>query len=1100
MTDNYITDSDDAAGYENDIAIIGMIGRFPEANNVEAFWENLRKGVESVRFFDHDQLNSMGIDEHLLDNPKFVAADAVLDDIDLFDARFFNMSPREAEITDPQHRLFLEAAWELMERSGYAPQKYKGRVGVYAGAALSGYMMRNLKSNPGLIERLGTFKIMLANDKDFLSTKVSYQMGFTGPSINVNTLCSSSAVAIHLAAEALLNHQCDLAMAGGVSLQITRNEAFFYQEGKIGSPDGHCRAFDERAAGTVSGSGLGIIALRRLEDAIADGDNILAVLKGTAVNNDGSAKASYTAPSADGQAEVITEAQELAGVEPDTITYIEAHGTGTHLGDPIEVAGLTKAFSRQTQERQFCALGSVKTNIGHLVTAGGVASVIKTVLALQNRQIPASLNFERPNPKIDFASSPFFVNTRLTDWKPRNGAPLRAGVSSFGIGGTNVHMVLEEAPEHPAGNAGKPWMFFPLSAKSDKALERMREELANFVATRPDLNLADAAYTLQVGRNDFEFRGAYVADSSGTLCALLNSDLDQGCFHGAQKPIERGAVFMFPGQGAQYASMGRELYRHEPVFRHNFDQCAALFARHLDIDLSQILFEDAAIDADERLKQTILTQPALFAVEYALARLWQHWGVEPEALIGHSIGEYVAACLAGVFSLDDAAKLVANRARLMAEAPEGAMLSVALPASQLSEYLASDLWLAAENGESASVAAGTTSAIDALEAKLRDAGIQSIRLHTSHGFHSGLMEEAATAYSEVVATVALSAPTIPFVSNVSGTWISAEQACDPHYWARQLRVPVMFLKGMETIAEFPERLLLEVGPSNVLCQLSRQSAARALKAVPSMPSAKQRDAGYRHLMEALAQLWLAGVTPDWTRYYEDARRARMVLPTYPFERQSYWIEEKRQEGLSMDADLVVRDSADLAELVESGKSVENGILPVEIDCNELSDDPEQRKRQLNGLLEFSDRIRRLGEEWSAVSGLPVLVGPLCLELAAGDGHAGDVLQYAERGETDTVFVEAETETQKLLLAHWQEILGIRQIGINDNFFDIGGNSLLAAALAVKLRAKFQIEIPLAELLELPTIAQLADLLDTKLWLMQSQPDFVEDDACEEGSL
>ncbi len=1100
MIDNETVDNDNTNDSGNDIAIIGMTGRFPEAKDVEAFWENLSKGVESVKFFNHEQLASMGIDDHLLDNPEFVAADAVLDDVDLFDARFFNMSPREAEITDPQHRMFLEAAWELMERAGYSPQKYSGRVGVYAGAALSGYMLRNLKSNPGLIERVGTFKIMLANDKDFLSTKVSYHMGFTGPSINVNTLCSSSAVAIHLASEALLNHQCDLAMAGGVSIQVTRNEAFFYQEGKIGAPDGHCRAFDERAAGTVSGSGLGIIALKRLGEAIADNDNILAVLKGSAVNNDGNKKASYTAPSTDGQAEVIIEAQELAGVDPDTITYIEAHGTGTHLGDPIEVAGLTKAFSRQTSDRQYCALGSVKTNIGHLVTAGGVASVIKTVLALQHKKLPASLNFERPNPKIDFANSPFFVNTQLIDWKARKNAPLRAGVSSFGIGGTNVHMVLEQAPAIKESDAGKPWLFFPLSAKSETALNAMQSDLARFLTANPGLNLADAAYTLQVGRNDFEYRKAYVADSAETLLAQLQQHSADGSFVGIQKHTERLVVFMFPGQGAQYARMGAELYQLEPVFRQHLDECCAIFERYLKVDLKTILFGTDIGEANEALKSTAVTQPVLFAIEYALAKLWQHWGLKPQALIGHSIGEYVAACLSAVFSLEDAVKLVAHRAKLMGSMPEGAMLSIALPADEVSVYLNEELWLAAENGAALSVVSGTHAAIKALETQLDGRSIQHSRLHTSHAFHSGLMEQALAPYLEILSTVAFSAPTIPFISNVSGDWISAEQACDPQYWAQQLRAPVLFARGMEKMAEDDQRLLLEVGPAQVLCQLAKQTRARELTTLSSMPSAKRSDAGYRHMTETLAQLWLAGVDPDWSRFYAGTRRIRVVLPTYPFERQRFWIEEKAN-GVSDKPDVLVHDSSELADIVGTGKEFDKGFLPLEIDCSAFSDDLETRTRQLGQLLEFSEQVRQLSKECSSKTGFGIRVPALGLRSTGENRASDDVLQYSERVDTSTAYVEAATESQKLLLAHWREILGIKQIGIHDNFFDLGGNSLLAAALAVKLRSQFPWEIPLADLLELPTIAQLADMLDTKMWLASGRDGALEDaELCEEGTL
>ncbi|WP_340147240.1 type I polyketide synthase [Ruminiclostridium josui] len=566
------------------IAIIGMAGRFPGANNTEEFWENLYNGVESVKFFKHDDLVKMGIDEHLLDNPKFVAADAILDGMDMFDAEFFDYSAREAEIMDPQHRLFLESAWEVLESAGYNSDLYDGRIAVYASANLSGYMVRNLYSNPELVESLGSFKIMIANGQDFLATKVSYKMNLMGPSVNVNTLCSSSMVAVHYACQSLNNFECDIAMAGGVSFQVSRNEAFFYQEGGIGSADGHCRAFDSKANGTVSGSGLGILALKRLEDAIADGDYIHAIIKGTGINNDGSSKNSYTAPNVDGQAECIAEAIEMSGVNPETITYIDAHGTGTNLGDPIEIAALTKAFRAYTDKKEFCAIGSVKTNIGHLVNAGGVASMIKTILAMKHRIIPASLNFQEPNPKIDFVNSPFYVNSELSKWETE-GFPLRAGVSSFGIGGTNTHVILEEAPDvQPSEKSKRPYQLISLSAKTETALEKMTQNLVEHINKNPDLNLADIAFTHHVGRRSFNHRRIVVCKDLIDLKEKLNNSASCNVISYFQKHKNRPVVFMFPGD-VKYVNEWGELYKTEEKFRKTVDYCADYLVSILGIDI-----------------------------------------------------------------------------------------------------------------------------------------------------------------------------------------------------------------------------------------------------------------------------------------------------------------------------------------------------------------------------------------------------------------------------------------------------------------------------------------------------------------------------------
>jgi acyl transferase domain-containing protein len=672
----------DLSSYEGDpsehIAIIGMTGRFPGAATLDAFWRNLRDGVESITFFTADELAGSSIDPALLSNPKYVGADGVIEDMDMFDAEFFSIPPAEAELMDPQHRLFLECAWELMEQAGYDSESYRGRVAVYGSANMSTYLIRNIMSNPDLRERATSFQTLITNDKDYVATRVSYKLNLTGPSLSVATLCSSSFVAIHLACQALLNYQCDLALAGAAALQASRNETFFYQEGGIGDPDGHCRAFDAKASGTVSGSGIGIVALKRLGDALKDGDAIQAVIRSTAVNNDGAIKYSYTAPSAEGQANVIAEAISLAEIHPETIGYVETHGTGTRLGDPIEVTALTKAFRGAGARRnQFCAIGSVKTNIGHLVNAGGVASLIKTVLAMQHGRIPPSLNFAEPNPEIDFANSPFYVASRLEEWK-RNGAPRRAGVSSFGIGGTNVHMIIEEAPEVEPSGAARPWQLLVLSARTATALEKQAANLAAHLRANPGANLADVAFTLQVGRRGLEHRRALLCrDVQDAIAALSAPDVERAPIQ-FQETRNRPVAFMFPAAADLRAGVGLELYRSEPAFREAIDACAELFAAHLGHDLREALYprdegrwtmgesEPSSFvfrlssEASRSLDQTQYNRAALFAVEYALARLWMEWGIAPQALIGEGPGEYVAACLAGVFSLEIAVGLVAE--------------------------------------------------------------------------------------------------------------------------------------------------------------------------------------------------------------------------------------------------------------------------------------------------------------------------------------------------------------------------------------------------------------------------------------------------------
>ena len=881
----------------SEIAIIGIAGRFPQAKNLEKFWENLQNGIESISFFTNEELLSSGTDSAILNDPKFVKARAVLENVELFDASFFGFNPREAEITDPQHRIFLECAYVALEDAGYDSQTYKGSIGVYAGSSLSTYLL-NVYLNQNIINSIDYHQLAIAGDKDYLTTRVSYKLNLTGPSYTVQTACSTSLVAVHLACQSLLNGECDMGLAGGVSISSSGKAGYFYKEGGIGSPDGHCRAFDAKAQGTVSGEGVGIVVLKRLEDALADGDSIHAVIKGSAINNDGSFKVSYTAPRIDSQAKVIRTAQVVAEVEPETITYIEAHGTGTSLGDPIEIAALTQAFRASTEKKGFCAIGSVKTNIGHLDAAAGVTGLIKTVLALKHKQIPPSLHFEEPNPQIDFANSPFYVNTRLSEWKT-NGTLRRAGVSSFGIGGTNAHIILEEAPPIETSSTSSPWQLLLLSAKTTTALEAATTNLVNHLQQYSNLKLADVAHTLSVGRRAFNHRRMVVCQDVKDAVKLLSSLDPQRVFTHYQQPSTCPIVFMFSGQGTQYVNMGKELYQSEPTFTLAVDNCCELLKPHLDFDLRHLLYPDEAQKekAAEQLKQTFVAQPALFTIEYALAQLWMTWGVSPEAMIGHSIGEYVAATLSGVFSLEDALVLVANRGRLMQQLPSGEMLSVQLTEQEVQPLLARELSLAASNGPTYCVVSGSTEAIERLHQKLQEKGVGCRQLLTSHAFHSQMMEPILNPFSDLLQKVTLNPPKIPFVSNVSGTWITTAEATDPKYWAKHLRQTVRFSEGITELLKTPERILLEVGPGKTLSTFALTHYNLEPVVLTSIRHPQEQHSDVAFLHNTLGRLWLFGVKVDWSDFYANERRHHIPLPTYPFERQPYWIEQQKQSLL-----------------------------------------------------------------------------------------------------------------------------------------------------------------------------------------------------------
>ncbi|MGH9851384.1 MAG: type I polyketide synthase, partial [Blastocatellia bacterium] len=888
-------DTPDSADRFNgsEIAVIGLTCRFPGARNVDDFWQTLRDGIECVSFLKDDELEASIVDPAEPSDPNYVKAAAILADADLFDASFFGFTPKEAEVMDPQHRLFLESAWEVLENGGYDPETYGGSIGVFAGARTNTYLF-NLFSNSDKVGSLGAFEIGLGNDLAFLPTRVSYKLNLRGPSYAVHTACSTSLVAIHLACQSLLIDECQMALAGGVAVNIPQKTGYLYTRGGISSPDGHCRAFDARAQGTLFGSGVGIVLLKRLEDALADGDTIHAIIKGTAANNDGSAKASFTAPSVIGQTEVVAEALANAGVEPETISYVETHGTGTALGDPIEIRGLTKAFDL-SRTRQSCALGSVKTNLGHLDAAAGIASFIKATLAIKHGQLPPSLHFKEPNPNISFDGGPFYVNAELTEWKPA-GYPRRAGVSSFGVGGTNVHVVLEEAPQVEESQQSRPWQLLLLSARSPVALEAATANLADFLKQHPDINLPDVAYTLKVGRRPFSHRRMLVCRDVDEACEALETLKPQSVATDIQETTDRPVAFMFPGGGAQYANMGFDLYQSEPLFRNHVDECCEMLKPQLGYDLRQFLFPPAnlATEASERLKQTSTALPALFIVEYALAKLWMSWGVRPDAMIGHSLGEYVAACLAGVFSLRDGLSLVVLRAKLFERLPRGSMLSVSLPESAAAELLDKELSIAAINGPDQCVFSGPVEAIDEMAVRLGQKEIEFRRIHIDVAAHSNMVDRILDEFRGFVRTLRLRPPQIPFISNVTGDWIGDAEATDPDYWTRHLRQTVRFALGLKQLMKEPARVMLEVGPGQTLSTLAKLQGepARGRTILSSIRHPYERQSDEAFLLATLGKLWLAGVEIDWKGFHADERRRRLPLPTYPFERQRYWIEPR----------------------------------------------------------------------------------------------------------------------------------------------------------------------------------------------------------------
>lgn len=1001
------------------IAVIGIAGRFPGANNPAELWENLKDSVESISEFSKEELNAAGVTSELLENPHYVSRKGTLNNIQEFDARFFGFTPREAQITDPQQRLFLECAWEALEDAGYIPDQSEVKIGVYAGSGMNHYLVSHLSTNPKLLQTVGEYPIMIGNDKDFLCSRVSYRLNLTGPSVVIQTACSTSLVAIHKACLGLLNGDCNTALAGGVSLGTLEKSGYLYQEGMILSPDGHCRAFDAKAKGTVAGQGAGLVVLKRLDKAEEDGDHIYAVIKGSAINNDGALKVGYTAPGVEGQAKVIQAAQSNANMDPETITYIETHGTATPLGDPIEISALTQAFEAKTTKKQFCAIGSVKTNIGHLDTAAGMAGLIKTIQALKHKQIPPTLHYEAPNPQIDFMSTPFFVNTELKKWKRFN-TPRRAGVSSFGIGGTNAHIVLEEAPIHEPSQKARSWRLICLSAKTTSALETMTANFVDYLKKNADLNLSDIAYTLQIGRKEFQYRRILVCQSRSEAVIALEQHDPKRVFtaiHSSKKQYEqeeiteRPITFMFPGQGSQYLDMGLELYRSEPIYREEIDRCEEILRRKLP-DIYGNQTKDDLLFRTEKLHETFITQPALFMIEYALSKLLMKWGIVPTAMIGHSIGEYVAACLSGVFSLEDALYIVGNRGWLMqtAHLKSGDMLSIRLGEEQVVSYLNNypELDLAAVNSPSRCVVSGVQEAIHSLHHQLKKQDIPCHRLHTSHGFHSQLMEPVLPKFREKLSQVTLQPPQTPFISTTTGNWIQPEEATSLDYWVKHLRQTVRFSQGLSTLFEDKDKnemILLEVGSGRVLETLARQHPKRTKKhlVLSTTHHPQEEEPDQLYLLTTLGRLWLAGMKIDWKSFHVDKQRYRVPLPTYPFERKRYWV--------------------DIQESRTSNKSFD---VPLQ---NQLQEED--------------------------------------IEISSDE---------ALRSNVPTDYAPPKDSFERILAEIWKKFIGIDEIGIHDDFFELGGDSLTAVGLTSKIQEAFDVPIASHLLLQKRTISSLAEFI------------------------
>lgn len=971
------------------IAVIGISCRYPGADSMEEYWQNLLAGRDTIRHFTDDELKSYEIDyENLKNNPDYVPARGILNDVDKFDAEFFGMTPHEAEFTDPQHRVWLETSWSALEDANCDPYSFTGNIGVYAGGYLNTYLLNNILRDKTRLEnyiRLRTaesFQIITANDIAYLPTKTAYHFDLRGPAVNVQTACSTSLVAIVQACNSLFNFESDICIAGGVCITTPQESGYIWQEGAIPSPDGHCRPFDAEGNGTVFSNGVGAVVLKRLEDAQKNGDHIYAVISGWALNNDGKKKVSFTAPGIEGQVRVIRSAQAFAGIHPEDLCYIEAHGTATSLGDPVEINALTKAFSYKTSKKQYCGIGSVKSNIGHTDAAAGVASFIKLCLSAYHRTIPPSIHFHKPNPHINFEETPFYVADQQIN--PKKDQKLIMGVSSFGIGGTNAHVILEEPPEKDSNStfSGKK-LLIPLSAKSPRALRERKKMLVEFVQSHPGMNSANLVRTLWHGRSHMPYRSIATINA---LDELHDPDVFED---GTANARNTCLTFMFPGQGAQFVGMGESLYRTNDRFREIMDEGFAVLDEEADISLKEILFGVSKPDeAEKRLSETALTQPALFLIEYAMAQILEQHGVRPKYLIGHSIGEYTAACIAGVFDFRSALLIVARRGALMQSMPGGSMYAVLSTYEQLDTINSGCYEIAAENAPGSCTISFTREKREEVVALLDRHEIKYLPLNTSHAFHSHDFEPILDEFASYVDQFEPGPPQIPMISCLTGKFLAEEDAQRGAYWAKQLRNTVRFSAGIETIFSTEQTLLIEVGPNVHLCKIASVNPGvnntQGGVFTIGRPSCEEQG---QEIEKILARIWTQyeNYKPDTLHIPEEA--SFMRLPTYPFQRDRYWIDYKP------------------GELIETTPAKER-----------------PRADQPTEGISANDRILRI----------------------------------------------------------WQEVLGNREINPDDNFFDIGGNSLIAITLVSKIEKEFSCTYNLRNFFEAPSISGIASRLQITL--------------------
>lgn len=1000
------------------IAVIGMACRLPGANSIDEYWKNLLDGKDTIKRFSDDELSKFEFRyDEIKDDPNFVKARGILDNIDKFDSEFFGMTPSLSARTDPQHRVWLETAWEAFENAGCDPVNYPGKISVFAGGCSNTYLLNNILRDQKTLEnyirlrKSDSFQLFTGNDVSFIPTKTAYHFNLMGAAINVQTTCSTSLVAISESCQSLSDNKSDICLAGAVCILVPQESGYMYQDGAIYSPEGYCRPYDAKARGTVFSNGVGAVILKRFDDAVRDHDRIYAVVRGWATNNDGSNKISYTAPSIDGQAEVIMLAHASADISPEEISYIETHGTGTQIGDPIEISGLKKAFELKTTKKQFCGIGSVKSNIGHTDVAAGVASFIKSCLIAYHKRIPPLINFSVPNPYIDFENSPFYIQKDLRVWNEEK--PLILGVSSFGIGGTNAHAILEEPPvRDKLKSSTSEWpQLVLLSAKSEIALNRRKEDLIDFLKAETELNIHDVAFTLQAGRNHMPFRSFVVAEDIQGIIS------DKKLFtSGKTDNLISDIAFMFPGQGAQYIPMGKDLYYSSRIFREVLDECFEIIKSETGENLKALLFESNNIeDAGRRLASTGITQPVLFTIEYALVKLLEQFNIKPKYLIGHSIGEYTSACVAGVFDMKTALKIVIKRGQLMEKMPSGSMMAVKTSADKLKDLDSSYFELAADNAPGFCTISFKSENAESVKKLMEVNGISCILLNTSHAFHSEIFDPILSEFSEFIKQFTLKTPELPFISCLTGKFITPEQAVSGDYWASQLRHTVHFREGISTIANAEDIVFLEVGPETHLSSLVRQNndVTNKKSIISTLGKFNEINEQYK-ILGTLGNLFNLGIKVDFDPLFKEPRPDKISLPTYPFERNRHWIDFELPPD----------------EIKESS--------PVKLFRRLFRNGRNGKGNNGNGISTFKEKA-----------------------IVSGDAHGLNTL----------------TPTEQAIFNIWSEAFMTKDISITDNFFERGGDSLLAITVMAKVRAAFKIDISLKALIENPRIKDLAEKVD-----------------------